>query len=55
MSPVERKDLYKLLTGLSNKLCEIAESTDDFETSDKLEGLIEVITDSADQVIFNRE
>lgn len=54
MNPIERKDLYHLLSGLSNKLTSIAEDTDDFSTEDRLYELIEVIDDSVDKLVFSR-
>ena len=53
MTNSDRADLYKLLTGLQLKLQEISDNTDDIETQDELEKLVDVIEDSASQVMAN--
>lgn len=54
MNPVERVALYKMLSNLSDKLSSIADSSDDFETSDRLHELVSVIDDST-VALFERK
>lgn len=55
MHPQDRKDLFHLLTGLSDKLNEIAESSGDFDTADALHDLTEVIDESALHLMAGRK
>lgn len=54
MNNKERADLVKLFSGLSNKLRQIAGDCTDETTEDELNELIEVIDESAAQLVFNR-
>lgn len=51
MKPIERRDLYHMLNGLSNKINDIAEEVDDFDAADQLHELAEKIDDSADKLL----